>query len=192
VLERQLPRQVVFEEIRNVLPTHSAVVDAVRKRDEISGEAVTADVRALPRRRLVQLLADRVPERTAVPSAAAVVLAVGAGEEQLVVDGLRALEGIEVPKIFVVRQVDSREALLPLSRVGDVDGDALVVAPVGPPDEQKAGSGPRSDKLAEPLFHLVRETASGERVVAPKASILDEEPMVDPAGRSAEGLLVFA
>ena len=192
MLERQRPRQVVFEEVRDVLSVHSAVVDAVRKRDEIPGEAVTADVRALPRRRLIQVLAHGVPERTAVTGAAAVVLAVGAGEEQRMVDGLRALEGIELAKIFVGRDVESRETLVLLPRVGDIDRDALVVAPVGPADEQEAGPGSRINEVAEPVLYLVRETAARERVMAPQAPILDEEPVVDPAGRSAEGLVVLA
>jgi hypothetical protein len=114
VLERHVVGEVMVEHVRRVVPIDPTVVDAVRKRDEIPGEPVAADMGALPGRRLVQLLADRLPERTAVARAARVVLPVRADEEERLVDRLRGLEGIELAQLFVVVDLEAPEALAAL------------------------------------------------------------------------------
>ena len=60
------------------------------------------------------------------------------------------------------------------------------------PDEEQPAVRHRRDLLAQVLLDLVGEAAAGERVARPEAAVLDEEPVVDPAGGRGERLVVLA
>ena len=50
----------------------------------------------------------------------------------------------------------------------------------------------RGHLVAEVLLDLVREPASGQGVAGPEPSVLDQEPVVDPAGGRGQRLVVLA
>ena len=76
------PCEVLVEHRPGRLAVDASVVEALRQADEVAGEAVAADVRALPDPVGLDLVAQRLVERPPVPRAARVVLAVGADEEE--------------------------------------------------------------------------------------------------------------
>ena len=85
----------------------AAVVDAVGKHDEVAGEPVTADVGRLPDPLLVDLLAHGVVERPAELRATAIVLAVGADEEERVLDLIAGARKIELEQVVVALELDA-------------------------------------------------------------------------------------
>jgi hypothetical protein len=94
----------------------------VRQAHDVAGEPVAADVRALPCRVLLELLVQRVEERTSVAGAAGIVLAVGAGEEERLGDVRSRIPGIECSEVVVVGDLQLPEPLVSISRIPEVDG----------------------------------------------------------------------
>ena len=91
----------MVEDVPDIVAIDPPVVDAVRERDEVPGEPVAADVGALPRGGLVQLLADPLPQRAPVPRAAAVVLPVRADEKERLVERLGCFERVDPAQLLV-------------------------------------------------------------------------------------------
>ncbi len=112
-VERELPREMVVEDVPHVVAVDPTVVDAVGECDEIPGEPVAADVGALPRGRLVQLFADSLPERSPVPRAAAVVLSVRAHEKERLVELLGGFEGVDPAKLLVLLHFEAGKSFVP-------------------------------------------------------------------------------
>src|SRR5213079_1272123 len=63
---------------------------------------------------------------------------------------------------------------------------------IGSPHEQNPAVRDRADLLAQALLDLVGETAACEGVPRPETPVLDQEPVVDPAGGRYERLIVLA
>src|SRR5437016_3706868 len=73
-----------------------AEVQPLREHDEIAGEPVASYVRALPGPAWFGLLCDRFVERPPVPRTAAIVLAVGADEQERMRDEVTLGGEVEV------------------------------------------------------------------------------------------------
>jgi hypothetical protein len=192
VRERDPAGEILVDEEGNVVAVNPSVVDAVGQADGVGGEAVAADVSALPGRLRAELLAETLEERTAVARAARIVLPVRAGEEEWLVDLGGCSPGVEPAELLVMCDVEPAETLLTLAGVGDVDGQCRVMPAVGPPDQQEARARMDRPKLPQARFDLIREAAPDERVGAPEPAVLDEQPAVDPACRRTERLVVLA
>jgi hypothetical protein len=106
VRERDPAGEILVNEGGNIVAVDPSVVDAVRQADGVGGEAVAADVSALPGRLRVELLAESLEERTAVARTARIVLPVRAGEEEWLVDLGRRRPGVEPAELLVVRDVE--------------------------------------------------------------------------------------
>jgi hypothetical protein len=169
-----------------------AVVDAVRKRDDVTGEAVAADVRRLPDPALFDLLPKRLVERAAPARAAAVVLPVRADEEERVVDRVAGGGEVEPDELVVPLELEPAE-LAPLARrrAGE-DGDSLASAPLRAADEQDARVRQPAPLGREVRLDLVRERRAVDGVVRPEPPVLDQDPRVDAARRCVERLVVEA
>ena len=128
--------------------------------DEVPGEPVAADMGALPRGGLVQLLADSLPQRAPVPRAAAVVLPVRADEKERLVERPGRFERVDPAQLLVFLELEAGEPFVPGSRVGHVGRDAFVMAPVRTADEQESRARTGCDEFAKPRLDLVREPAA--------------------------------
>ena len=123
--------------------------------------------------------------------AAWIVLAVRADEEDRVSGGT-AGQQIEATEILVVLELETRQRLRTGPGRGG-EGDELRPAPaVRAADEEKASVRHRGNLGAEVLLDLVGEPASGQRVSRPEPSVLDQEPVVDPARGRGQRLVVLA
>jgi hypothetical protein len=108
-----IPRQVDAPSKRGldhrerVARVDAAVIDAVRQRHEVAGEAIAADVGRLPDPLLVDELAHRVVERTPIDGAAAVVLAMRADQEERVLDGRARIGERQLEQVVVPLELDA-------------------------------------------------------------------------------------
>ena len=115
VLELDRVLEVRVEHAARVLPLDASVVHAARETEEVAGEAVAADVRRLPNGLLLDLLGERLEERTAVAGAARVVLAVRADEKERALERLAGTREVERAQLLVRRERRAAQALLPLA-----------------------------------------------------------------------------
>lgn len=191
VLERDAAREVLVEDPDRVLALDPAVVDAVREADEVAGEAIAADVRALPDGFLLELLRERFEQRPTVARAARVVLAVGADEKERLLDPLPRGREVEPPQVVVGLEGGAAQLLLTLARRRGVRAQLLAAAAVRPADEGETRVLPRTQLLAERVLGLVGEPARAKRVRPPEAAVLDQQPMVDAARGRGERLVVL-
>src|SRR6185312_9717144 len=175
--------QMLVEEQPGLLRPDATVIKPLGEDDDVSGEAVAADVRHLPDPALVGLVDEDVVERPPVPRAARVVLAVRADEEQRMLEGITELV-IEVEKLLVTGDLEaSADAALEVE-----DDEPLPAAALAAADEEQLRRPERADLRAEVRLDLVGQTTAGERVAVPDAAVLDENPVVDPACGSRERL----
>src|SRR5205823_3897174 len=115
-----------------------AEVQAFRQEDDVSGEAVAAEVRRLPDPVVLSLLLQRLVQRPPGAGAAAVVLAVGADDEERVFERLLPAAGhVEVEQVVVVLDLGVEELAVPLGRAAPVHRQGWMVAAMRSPDEQK-------------------------------------------------------
>jgi hypothetical protein len=163
----------------------------VRKAHEVAGEAIAADVGALPDRLLFELLRERLEQRASVPGAARVVLAVRADEEERLLDGLPGRGEVERAQIVVRLEGKAAELLLSLARRRRERAQLVAATTVRSADEDQARVLPRPELLPQRVLRLVGEPARAERVRPPEAPVLDEQPVVDPARRARERLVVL-
>ena len=194
VLEGDAAAKVVVQDPAHGFPVDAPVVEALRQADEVAGEAIAADVGHLPGPVGVELVPERLVERAAVARAAGVVLAVRADEEERV--STRQL----AEKSPVGRRradlVGSNSERVSASSLGPRAEEANATnsggAAIGPADEEEPAVPDRGNLVAEVLLDLVGEPAAGQRVPRPETSVLDQEPVVDPAGGRAQRLVVLA
>ena len=166
----------------------AAVVDAVGKDDEVAGEPVTADVGRLPDPLLVDLLAHGVVERPAELRAAAIVLAMGAHEEERVLDLIAGARKIELEQVVVALELDAAQRPLRLGRARHERDEPVPAAALLAADEEDPALRQGGPLPAEVRLQLGRERRAVHGVVSPEPAVLDQDPRVDPAGRRAERL----
>jgi hypothetical protein len=164
----------------------------VRKAHEVAGEAVAPDVRALPDRLLLELLGERLEQWASVPGAARVVLAVRADEKEWLSDRLARDDEVERAQVVVLLEDEAAELLLALARRRRERAQLVAATSVRAADEEQAGVLPRTELLPQRVLGLVGEPARAERIRPPEAAVLDEQPVVDPARRPRERLVVLA
>jgi hypothetical protein len=191
VVEEDLPAEVLVEDRARCFAVDPAVVEALRQADEVPCETVAADVRRLPGPLRLQLVTQRLVEGAAIPCAAGIVLAVRADEEERMVD-FGAGSQVDAAEVFVALELGAGDLDLAGSRGGGEGEEPRSASPVRPPDEEQAAVRHGRDLLAQVLLDLVGEPAAGERVARPQAAVLDEKPVVDPAGGRGERLGVLA
>ena len=106
----------MVEERRHVAEPDPPEVEPFREADEVAGEAIAPDVRALPDPFGIGLVAEGVVQRAAVPRAAAVALSVRADREHRLVHRLAAIgaEEVEADQLLVHVEVEAVDALLRL------------------------------------------------------------------------------
>ncbi len=158
-----------------------AVVDTVRERDDVSGEPVAPDVRRLPRPALLDLLAQRFVDRTAVPGAAAVVLAVRADEEDRVLDECAGDPEVEPDQVVVAFELEPAKLTAFLRRPCYEREQPLLAAALGPADEEDASVRQARALGAQIRLQLGAERRAVDGVVSPEAAVLDQDPRVDAA-----------
>ena len=139
-VEVDLALVVGGEQAAGVPRLDPAVVERLREDDDVPGEAVAADVGRLPDPARLRLAPQRVVDRAPVLGAAAVALAVGADDEQRLLDR------------------DARR-LLGRERGGEVE------APAGPP-----GGRPRARRGAPRRPSTTRSRRGGGRTTGARAS----------------------
>src|SRR5215212_5801143 len=152
VRQRDLSGEILVDEAGNIV---TADVDAVRQTDDVPGEAISADVRALPYVLLLELLVQRVEEGASVARAASVVLSVCASEEERLGHPSRRSPGVDLTEVLVVGDLQLGELLLALARVGNVDPEPMVVPTVGTTDEEQTAARLRRPQLSQPRLDLV-------------------------------------
>ena len=167
------------------------VVEALRQTDEVSREAIAADVRHLPGPLGVELVPQSLVQRPSVAGAARIVLAVRADEEERV-PGRAARPQVDAAEILVGLELEARQALLALPGRGGIRDELRPAPAIGSTDEEEPAVRNRGDLVAEVLLDLVREPASRQRVARPEPSVLDQEPVIDPAGGRSQRLVVLA
>src|SRR5215211_4511236 len=139
----------------HIVTADTAEVDAVRQTDDVPGEAIPADVRALPYVLLLELLVQRVEEGASVARAASVVLSVCASEEERLGHPSRRSPRVDLTEVLVVGDLQLGELLLALARVGNVDPEPMVVPTVGTTDEEQTAARLRRAQLSQPRLDLV-------------------------------------
>ena len=95
---------------------------------------------------------------------------------------------VEAQQVFQVIDLELVEALLPDLRRPEVDAAAAVRPVLGLLQEQEARGRERVKLLAQVRLQPVREEAASEHVAVPHAAVLEQDPVVDPAGRRRERL----
>ena len=106
-----------------------------------------------------------------------------AGVARPQVDGAEILVGLEL---------EARQALLALPGRGGKSDELRPAPAIGSTDEEEPAVRNRGNLVAEVLLDLVREPASRQRVAGPEPSVLDQEPVIDPAGGRSQRLVVLA
>ena len=152
--------EVFVHDRRNVVAVDAAVVDPLGQADQVPREPVAADVRRLPGRLLVELLAEPFEERAPVPRAAGIVLSVGAGKEEWLLDRGCIGPGFDPTEVVVVLELQPAQTLLTEDRVGDVGGERGMSTAVRAPDQEDPGARPLSPELPEAGLDLIGQTAA--------------------------------
>ena len=193
------PRGERREQQVDVLGPDAPEVEAVRQRDDVAGEAVAADVGGLPDLGAGRRAAEGVVERPALRGAAPVALAVRADDEERLLerDAGTAVtfergDQVDLAEVVVVLDVQSEEPFVAGKRAADHDATEALRAPFGLPHEQQAGMRQRGELLPEMRLQGRGEQASTQNVAAPRPSVLDEQPVVDPARARRERLAAGA
>jgi hypothetical protein len=192
VLEVDPAGEILVEDARSSVTRDASEVETFGQADQIAGEAVAAEVARLPDPPLVQLVAQRLVERPAVARAAGVVLAVGAHDQERMVEHRRLAQEIEPAEIVVPLQLDPDQPLLALAGAGRERGEARAPTAIRAADEEEPAVRDRRELAPQRVLDLVGETAAGECIAAPDAAVLDQEPVIDPAGGGVERLRVVA
>ncbi len=115
VLELDRVLEVRVEHAARVRALDASVVHAARETEKVAGEAIAADVGRLPNGLLLDLLGERLEERTAVARAARVVLAVRADEKERALERLAGTREVERAQLLVRGERRAAQALLPLA-----------------------------------------------------------------------------
>jgi hypothetical protein len=144
VRQRDAAGEVLVEDPDRLFALDAPVVVAVRKADEVAGEAVAADVRALPDRLLFELLRERLEQRAPVPGAAGVVLAVRADQEERLRDRVARGGEVERAQVVVRLERETAELLLALARRRRERAQLGAAAPVRSADEEQSRVLPRT------------------------------------------------
>lgn len=186
------PGKVLVEDAWGLVPGDASEVEALGETDEVAREPVAAEMARLPDPALVQFVAQRLVQRPSVARAAGVVLAVGADDQERMVDGRRVVQEVKPAEVVVAFELDPDQTLLSLARAGCERGKLGAPAAIWTADEQQPAVRNGAHLPAQRVLDLVREAAAGESVVAPDPAVLDEEPVVDPAGGGVERLGVVA
>ena len=127
VLEQHASREVLVQHGAGGLPVDASVVEALRQADEVSREAIAADVRHLPGPVGLELVPQRLVQRPAKTGAARIVLAVRADEKERLRRGAARAQ-IDAAEILVRLELEARQALLAGPGRGR-EGDELRLAP---------------------------------------------------------------
>ena len=135
-----------------------------------------------------------------MPRAAPVPLAVRADDEERPLDrGRRSAAArverggeVESEQVVLVLDLQLEEPLLPGLRRAEEHAPPGLRAALGLLDEQEARALERGELSAQVRLQLRREQAVAEDVSRPGPAVLDQEPVVDAAGRRRERLLARA
>ena len=168
----------------------AAVVDAVGERDEVAGEAVAADVSRLPCPPVLDLLADRLVERPAVPGAATVVLPVRADEKEGVLDRRACRFEVEPDQVVVTLELEPAQVAPVLRRPGHEREQPVLAATLGPADEEDARVRQPCALGPQVGLQLRAQRRAVDGVVRPEPAILEQDPRVDAARGRCERLCV--
>src|SRR5712691_4731783 len=115
-----------------------------------------------------------------------------ADEKERVVDRLASGAEVEVEEVLIAAELGAEEPAAALGRGAPEDGETVAAASLGASDEQRLGRAQSPGALTQMLLDGYRQSAAGKRVVTPDSAVLDEDPVLDPAGSGAERLSVLA
>jgi hypothetical protein len=146
----------LVEERPDVSGADAAEIEPLREANEVTGEAVAADVARLPDPILLGFLAQAVVQRTPVAGTAAVPLPVGANDEEWMVDRLGGRCEVKRRELLQVIHFEPAEAGVLLGRASKVDRAPLLGASLRPPDEEQAGARERVELLAQHVLDAFR------------------------------------
>ena len=136
VVEEDAPPEVLVEHRAGRLSVDPSVVEPFGEAHEVAREPVSPDVRRLPGPLGLELVAQSLEERAAVPRAARIVLPVGADEEEWVLD-LGAGSKLEATQVLVRLELGSGHSRLAGPRGGGEREELRVPPAVRSPDEQQ-------------------------------------------------------
>ena len=189
VERRDRPLAVRAHQVRDLLRLDPSEVQPVRERDEVAGEPVPADVRALPDG-LATGRGGGFGERPAPLGAAGISTAVGADDEQRCSRPI-ARERRPLTRVQGGGVLDPIEDRGPEPCLAGVHGEAdqrvvpVLREAVGLPDQQHTGAGPAFEAPELPAQPR-RQPGVEEPVAAPRPRVLDQHPVTDRGGRPGE------
>ena len=196
-LELDLSGRRRSEHARRVGGRDAAVVEAVREHDDVAGEAVAPDVRRLPDALRVGLVPQRVVDRPPVQRAAAVALAVRADEEQRPRPTALAAPASAAAKSTSSRSCGCSTASSTSRSSPGVESATNARFPACAPRDGRLTNSSRALGSAAACALRCSLTSGANRLPASgsrahAAAVLDEDPVVDAAGRRRERLAALA